>query len=187
MMLDAELPDGDISQITEAIQNALRPRSGDVRLIQLPTEQTTGTLLEDALAVSDNGIEDIEIAKPKEPKRQPSAKRAIKNLNVVELDTTTSPSLEDYMSTRSPTNIKTKHLCVLGWFKEARGIDQVSVEQVYTCFKKLRWSTAAKDFSQPLRDLKGDDLVSGNSKDGFTINHIGLDRVAKLSGNSNGK
>lgn len=187
VMLDAELPDGDISQITEAIQNALRPKQADVRLIQLSGSQDIDCALEDVLGTSEESVDEPEPTRLRDTKRTVNSKRSIKSLNVVDVDTATSPSLESYMASKSPANIKMKHLCVLAWFKEARNIEPVTVEQVYTCFKKLQWSTAAKDFSQPLRDLKADDLVGGNSKDGFTINHIGLDRVEKLSGTKNGK
>ena len=182
VMLDAELPDGDISQITEAIQNALRPKQQDVRLIQLSANQDVDIALEEALGSIDDGVDELESGTSKDLKRQSSTKRTVKNLNVVDLDTTSDPSLESYMAAKNPTNLRMKHLCVLAWFKEARDIDQVSAEQVYTCFKQLRWSTAAKDFSQALRGLKGEDLVGGSSKDGFAINHIGLDRVSKLTG-----
>jgi len=37
-----------------------------------------------------------------------------------------------------------------------------------------------KDFSQPLRQLKSDQLFGSSEKGTYTVNHVGLQRVAEL-------
>ena len=80
-----------------------------------------------------------------------------------------------------PKTTNDKFLAVLGWFKEAADKEAITVDEVYTVFRKLGWPTSIKDFSQPLRDLKGQQVIGGGAKGGFIINHIGLDRVQKLA------
>jgi len=37
-----------------------------------------------------------------------------------------------------------------------------------------------KDFAQPLRDMKSQQLFGSTEKGTYTINHVGLQRVAEL-------
>jgi hypothetical protein len=62
-----------------------------------------------------------------------------------------------------------------------RGIDAVTENHIYTCFKSMDWSTNIPNFAQPLRDLKAKQQVFEKSDKGYEINHIGIDFVKKLT------
>lgn len=181
IMLEADLSEGDLSQVTHAIQNALRPSQGAMpRILQAssPTQRDNETQCEfEEIAIEPECAEQFEKRVPTHRAR----KATFRTPQVVDIDLKSSPSLESFVKNHPPKNTNNKYLAVLAWFKEARAIDSADVDKVYTCFKHLGWSTAIKDFSQPLRDLKGQQLVGGNAKDGFSINHLGLDRVTKFS------
>ena len=103
--------------------------------------------------------------------------------SVVPLETSTSPSLKEFVSSHPPDTLVQKHLVVLAWAKETSEKSSLNVDEVYTAFRHLGWPSGQKDFSQPLRDLKKRQLISGGAKDGFEINHIGLGEIEKLTPN----
>jgi hypothetical protein len=182
VLLEADLSDGDLSQITTAIQNALKPAQAATppRLIQLTSsprrEEELVADVEDQ--ASEESEEEVIVRRPAQGR---SRKPTFRTPQVVDIDLKSDPSLESFIKEHPPKSTNNKFLAVLAWFKEARSIDTVDVDQVYTCFKHLGWSTAIKDFSQPLRDLKAQQLVGGSAKDGFAINHLGLDKTKKFS------
>jgi hypothetical protein len=59
-------------------------------------------------------------------------------------------------------------------------ITKVTPAHIYTAFKWLKWPLTVKDFSQPLRQLKSDQLFGSSEKGTYTVNHVGLQRVAEL-------
>lgn len=179
IMLEAELSDGDLTQVTQAIQNALRP-TPSVRYVALPTTQSPDTGLVDFTELDIDEDAEIDEAAVKVSAPQKPRKVTFRTPEIVEVDAASDPSLAEYTEQHPAKSTAQKFLVILAWFKEARSVSSVSVDQVYTCFKRLKWSTAMKDFSQPLRDLKSQQLIGGNSKDGFVINHVGLDRVANF-------
>jgi hypothetical protein len=63
-----------------------------------------------------------------------------------------------------------------------KDIEGVTADHVYTCFRKLNWSTGSKDFAQPLRNLKANQLLDqGPSRGTYAVNHIALDRVHRFA------
>ena len=183
-MLEADLSDGDLSQVTTAIQNALKPVQPATRIVQIPvgslSDNSADVLADEQL---DNEIE-LETDIAPEPKRTRSTTprtRSFPTPKVVPVDWSVTPSVEDFMKAHPAKTSNDKFLAVLAWFKEAADKEAITVDEVYTTFRKLGWPTNIKDFSQPLRDLKGQQVIGGGSKAGFTINHIGLDRVRKFA------
>ena len=182
VLLEAEIADGDFSQITQAIQNALGPRTlVQKQILRLDADfedNTEDGLLEEINSEGDCGQPD----RVATPRSKSAVKRTFATPEVVDVDWNVSPTIEKYAEEHPPKTTTDKFLVVLSWFKEAVGAGTVTTNQVYTTFRKLKWSTAIKDFSQPLRDLKGQQLITGSSKVGFSINHLGHARVEEMKG-----
>lgn len=187
VMLEAEVEDGDFSQITQAIQNALGPR----KIIQtqvLRPDEVSAELLEQANSAAQqtdsaaqlNGCESDNRDSAPVTKGKSSAKRSFPTPEVVDVNWIVTPSIEEFVGDHPPKSMTDRFLVVMAWFKEAAGEGSVTTNQVYTVFRKLKWPTAIKDFSQPLRDLKSQQLVTGGSKQGFSINHLGSARVEEM-------
>lgn len=179
ILIEAEGDSADLSDITQAIQGALGPRQ--VIQQRIIAGETTRLLDMSSPAADDDLPEhrDLELSAEdtKQKSRQPAAKRNFPTPEVVDVDWSAPISVEDYVNKFPPKNVNEKYLTVLSWFKQQKSQDIVTVNEVYTAFKKLKWSTAIKDFGQPLRDLKGQQVLTGGSRDGFKINHIGVSRV----------
>ncbi|OAP41345.1 hypothetical protein AU381_05595 [Sinorhizobium glycinis] len=119
IMLDAEIPEGDLSQITSAIQNALKPNTTIIQQ-RLPNQLPAAGLPNGAAEVdadSDGDLIDAEIEAPFEPDsvRAQRASRSRKPTvpKVLDLDLTSGVSLETFANEHSPKNDIERNLVVL--------------------------------------------------------------------------
>lgn len=189
VILDAEVPDGDLSQLTAAVQNALRnpenvpPRKTIASLAPKTAPSAERSDIDDSIEVevqeTDEEAESETPAssaprasKPRKPPRTP---------NVIDLDLTSDPSFEEFARSKNPQNDHKRFLVVAAWFKQSRNVDAITVNHVYTCYRALKWPTTIADFAQPLRDLKSRQLLTSGSKGQYSINHLGLAEVDKLT------
>lgn len=184
IMLEAELSEGDLSEVTSAIQNALRPMQPQLIVQRLDAGGRTEFANPDVEDLEDFGA-DFEESEPNGEDRSSTKKRrtSYRTPKVVELNCDATPPLKDYARLYPPPTHNDKHLVILGWANEVDQLSSLTVDQVYTAFRHLDWPSGQKDFSQPLRDLKRQQLVTGSSKDGFKINHIGLGKIEKFKSN----
>ena len=100
IMLEAELNDGDLSQVTQAIQNALRPATTiPARIISGPaTTSLAGTPAQDN-GDDDEVIEDTVSEPPKASRPGRSKPRVAKTPTVInDIDLNTSSSLRDIIA-----------------------------------------------------------------------------------------
>ncbi len=101
---------------------------------------------------------------------------------IADLDIGEGPqSFQDYfVKLGSPSSVNKRYLIVALWLKENRGIDEISVDHIYTVFRLMSWSVQ-KDVGQPLRSLKNKSFLgTGSSKKMYVINHIGSESVRKM-------
>ncbi|BCA56899.1 hypothetical protein W02_40390 [Nitrospira sp. KM1] len=191
-MLEADLADGDLTQITSAITQAMKQGQPGVR--QLTTHSTgTGSIREPLPAANGtapeiNDVDDnaeVEVnandgesaiaPKGRVPRRLPTPKV----LSDVDLNSGDVP-FEEFSKEKGPKAALGRYLVVAYWFKTYRQVDAVNSNHVYTCYKKMGWGTDIKDFAQPLRDNARQGR--GEMKKGaFVINHIGEDIVEKMT------
>jgi hypothetical protein len=189
VMLDAELTDGDLTQVTQAIQNALRPPTlVQHRALTAPNQNggTSSSMPEEASDdASDHPIDaavdpQSELTEQRRPARD-GKPRKYRSPQVIDLDLHSEPSLAGYTRTRELDSDTDKFLTIAAWSKECRKINEIGADHVYTCFRSLHWSTDIGDFGAPLRYLKQQQLMTSSGRGLYSINHLGLDRVMKLN------
>lgn len=180
IMLDAEIPEGDLSQITAAIQNALKPTTiVQQRIVSAqPAALTEGH--RDGEAPDDDVIdlEADEIAPAAKPSRPPKSRKPT-TPDVLEVDLTSDVSLENFAGQHPATSEPERYLVIAAWFKEHRDVAAVTTSHIYTAYRSLKWSLI-EDFGWPLRGLKKDKYMSSPQRGEYVINHLGIDRVNKL-------
>jgi hypothetical protein len=181
-MLDAELPEGDLTQVTQAIQNALRPNPAiQSRAIAAPV---LAPRIDDVQPVEDEqDISDDPAATPPKPARAERASRPRRypSPEVIEVDLLSELSFSDYVADKKIDSDADRFLTVAAWFKEYRKVNEITVNHVYTCYRAAHWPTNIEDFAKPLRHLKSRKLMTSPSRGLFSINHIGLAQVTALS------
>jgi hypothetical protein len=186
VMVDAEIAEGEIGPIAAAIQNALRGTGSNANYRIAPPKlapsngndaqaQDAEIEVEQPGEVLEEGIEN----KPRSTKVRRTVSRTP---NVVPVDMNEEVSLASFAQGKDAKSQHKKYLIASAWLKEHRGIDAVTDDHIYTCFKSMGWSTSIPDFSQPLRDLKAKHRYYEKTDKGYEINHLGLDYVKKLGG-----
>jgi hypothetical protein len=187
IMLDAEMPEGDLSQITLAIQNALKPTATIVerRLPPLtPAPLLNGAQNADADVEEEFADDNAEVSPEAVSSRQQRETRPRKPTvpKVLEMDLTSGVSFETFVAEHAtPKNDIERNLIILAWFKENRPDEAVTANHVYTCYRAIKWPSGIDDFSWPLRSLKKDQLVTSPARGQYAINHIGIARVEKMA------
>ncbi|WP_152599770.1 hypothetical protein [Hoeflea sp. BAL378] len=186
IMIEAEMPEGDLTQIANAIQNALRPASVSgpklpktpVQIIGLNEQDDDDEEVVDASVEEDDATSVGRVLKAAASKPRRPAKR-----KVVDIELSNEISLKSYTENYPPKNDQDRYLVVVAFLCEHRKeIEGVNADHVYTCFRKLEWPTGSKDFGQPLRNLKLNQLLDpGPGRGTYVINHIGIDKVHKLA------
>lgn len=187
IMLEAEMPEGDLTQITLAIQNALKSSgTTSVRTHATPVAlRQVDEVADDAqyadLAVEDHAAEELPTRKT--AAATPRARKP-KSRKVVEIDLDSHVSFADFVEQHTPKSDMDRHLVAVAFFQEHRKeVEGVTADLVYTCFRKQDWPAGSRDFSQPLRHLKSKQLlVSGPARGTYAVNHIGMDHLRKMRG-----
>jgi len=181
-MLDAEIPDGDLGQITSAIQNALKPTTAIVqrRLSSNAAQPVLGGNDTDIELSEDEAfeLEPEETVAPKPTK--PARVRKPTTPEVLDLDFNSGVSLKSFAEEHPAESEPERYLVIAAWFKEHRATPSVTTAHVYTGYRVVGWSVGLEDFGWPLRYLKKEKLMSSSARGSFDINHLGLDRVKKL-------
>ena len=193
VVFDAEVSDGDFNSLAQVLQNALKtptviqqPRVTNGSTAKTITHQPAEAAQDDEPDLFAN-LEDAEPveatpapAKPKAPRKAP------KSPNVVDIDMNADVSLAAFAAGKDAGSQHKKYMIAAAWLKEHRGIDAVSADHIYTCFRSMEWSANIPDFWQPLRDLKAKKYFAKNDAGDYEINHLGLDFAKKLGGNGAG-
>jgi hypothetical protein len=183
VMVEAEIGDGDIGQITQAITNALRgPAPTVVKRIAAPAPQVNGNGEHHDPEVVEEDAEEVEAvdvtppaAKAKSP-RKPGPKPS-----VIDIDVTTEPSLASYVAKTNPKSQHKRYLAVAAWLHDHRDIQAVTADHIYTCYRRLNWPVGIADFSQPLRELKHQQYFTSPERGKYAINQLGLAKAAEAS------
>lgn len=190
IMVEAELADGDIGQITQAIQNALRPSQTATQRIAMGPSANGRTSVLEATDVEPDFETDAEAETPEETSRvqrvRTGPRKPPATPDVLDIDLTTGTSLQEFAEQAKPKSHPKRFLVVAAWFKEHRGTDAITASHVYTCYRSLRWPTDISDFAAPLRSLKHDKLFSSPEKGRYAINHLGLQQVQEMISGSDG-
>lgn len=184
VMVEAEIADGNIEQITQAITNALRPSTHTiVKRISASPPSLNGVDQVDAEIADDEDTESETVnLVPAAPKLS-RQRKAPKAPDIVNIDMNSPVSLQTFAAGKDASSQAKKYLIAAAWLKEHRDTNGVNAGHVYTCFRSMGWSVNIPDFWQPLRDLKSKKYFLKNDAGEYEINHIGLDYVQKLGKN----
>jgi hypothetical protein len=96
--------------------------------------------------------------------------------------TDTQPTLKDFYESKNPTSELSKYLVVAYWYKNTRGIPDLTPDHFHTAFRALKVATP-KNALQPIRDLRNarnGKFTGGETKGTCTIHHIGETVVEEM-------
>jgi hypothetical protein len=179
VMMEAEIADGgDLSQFTQAMQNALRgPAINTVaKRIAAPPAQVNGDEVAEPDVVDEQVVETEETAEAA-PRPRASRKPAPKP-SVINIDTTSEPALS---TLADPGSNHGRYLILARWFHDHRGVEAITADHVWTCYRHLGWPTDIPDFAQPLRELKHKQYFTTPERGKYAINQLGLAKAAEAA------
>ena len=177
VILEADVPGGEIGQIAQAVQNALRPSTPPVQRVINATPQlgssaaAQGDLFDQADV---SGTEDAEADSPAlTPKAPREAKpRRLPTPKLLELSEQQVASWTEYAGAKHPKADVDRYRLAVAWFQDHGAEDGVTADHVFTCFKQMNWSTAIDDFGSPLRSLKASHHLKSTGRGIFTITQV---------------
>jgi hypothetical protein len=147
-----------------------------------PAQITSGNGAEPSVMDDYDDVIDAELAndapKPKAAKRGKS--KTVKVLNDVDLESGDVP-LTTFYEQKQPSGTSKLYLMIAAWFKEHRGLDEITAEHIYTCYRWLKMNPP-KDITQPLRDMKTQGWFdSGTTRGSYAINQIGMNEARDMN------
>jgi hypothetical protein len=100
-------------------------------------------------------------------------------LNDLDLTSGNTPFKECFKS-KNPTTESQRYLVIAGWLKQVRGIDEITMDHVYTCYRLLGLQTP-KDTTAPLRAMKKNGWFNkGTVRGRYALNQIGEHEFSNL-------
>jgi hypothetical protein len=190
VMIEADLVEGELREVTQAITNALRPTPIIQRFVTAgtPVVATPGPNgepeeVEDAEVIE----EEAEETAAARPKAAPKPRRYSEPRVLNEVDLETDVSFPAFAAGKKPKTLQDRYLIAAAWYHLHREMPAISMHHVYTCFLHplVKWPTSQVDFDQPLRALVKADRMDRGDRGQYVINTIGLADV-KVLGSDNG-
>lgn len=178
VMFDAEVPEGEIGQLTQAMQKALLGTTPiTVQRVVAPAAlkapETNGNGSEPEVeAEADFEEPSMEAA----PARAKTPRKPAPKPNVIDIDVTSEPALSTLVDPKS--NHK-RYLMIAAWLHDHRNTPAVTADHIWTCFRHLKWPTDILDFAQPLRELKHKQYFTTPERGKYAINQLGLAKAAE--------
>lgn len=181
IVFEAEIMDGDLSQVTHVLQNAFRSTQTTPKVVQI-SPAATGALsnshADDDIIDGEEAGESVDVAStaPK-PRSQRKPKIARTPTVVNDVDFTSPTGLKEFVDQfEIKTNVD-RYLAIALWFRDTRQMETVNVDQVYTAFKMLGWSTNMSDFEKTFRNLRDQQAFQGGSKEGYKLTLPGAAKI----------
>lgn len=96
-----------------------------------------------------------------------------------ELDTKSPMPLKEFCEAHNTGKLNRKYLVIARWLKEHRGITDITIHHVFTCFRTLGWNTP-EDVTQPMRSMKKQAwFAAGQSAGTYRLTNAGYDEADK--------
>lgn len=183
IVLDAVIPEGDVGQIAQALQNALRPpvqQRPQPQAPQLPARsEHGGDSVEETFDDASNADE-FEVKSP-EPRREARPRRH-PTPDIIDLSPELVTSLKKFADVKQPKSEVDRALFAVTWFCDNGADDGAGASHVYTCYKYLDWPVGKdKDFGAPLRALKKSDHLRSLDRGKYAVTTYGRQQLDKIA------
>jgi hypothetical protein len=188
VLVEADISDGNLSELTQAITSALKPTITPLRQIPhapsqiLPNasgsteESGTEAIVDEPEYSAQSNGNDSSSAKPARPPKKFKAPEYLPALLAKEKGT----AFKEFAKEKAPATKSKKYLVATYWLKEHGESPTVNADKIYTCFKTAGWSTGFNDWNQTFHNLVHSEHLRKDEANGcFAINPLGEDAVIK--------
>jgi len=188
-MLDADISDGNLSELTQAITSALKPTSLHVRHLppRLAAPHALDPIAEPAAAVEEPEPEELDESEAIEPANgngselKPARVKKFKPPDYLPelLAGEKGTAFKEFAKEKAPGTKAKKYLTATYWLKERGDSPTVNADKIYTCFKTAGWSTGFNDWNQTFHNLVHSEHLRKAGNGEFAINPLGEDAVTQ--------
>jgi hypothetical protein len=188
VLVEADISDGNLSELTQAITSALKPTITPLRQIprapsQLSSnasgaaeESETEAIVEEPEYSAESNGNSSSSAKPARPPKKFKPPEYLPALLAKEKGT----AFKEFAKEKAPATKSKKYLVATYWLKEHGESPTVNADKIYTCFKTAAWSTGFNDWNQTFHNLVHSEHLRKEEGNGcFAINPLGEDAVIK--------
>lgn len=183
-MLEADLADGNLAELTQAITNALKP-AAPARYVSAPQQRV---LNGSGDAVSDDGEEleeqsgaeaqeEAPTAAPARGPRGTGKPRKSKPPEYIPDLIADREAFKAFAKEKATTSRNRQYLVAALWLKENANSSTVNADKIYTCFKTAGWSIGFNDWRAPFDNLVHTEHMRKVTPGEFAINPLGEDTV----------
>jgi hypothetical protein len=181
VLLEADISDGNLSELTQAITSALKQSSAPVRQLSPRTAMPTSLPAEAGMTVEETeesvetAVEETsdDTAKPPKAKYKPPLPTYLADLDVKG----SGPSFREYAEEKAPTTHAKRFLVATLWLKEFGNSPTITVDKLYTCYKTAGWPLNITDWDVNFRNqVKTDKFRRVSSKE-YEITPLGEDEL----------
>jgi hypothetical protein len=183
VMLEADLSDGNLAQLTHAITNALKPAT-PVRYITVPPQKALNgavdvpdTEEEELVDEGEEGAVDEAAPSPTRAPKGAGKPRKSKPPEYLPDLITDREAFKAFAKEKAPTTKARQYLVAAYWLKEHANNPTVNADKIYTCFKTAGWSVGFNDWRATFDNLVYTEQMRKVTPGEFAINPLGEDTV----------
>lgn len=182
IMLDADISDGNLAELTQAITIALRSQPSQRPPAAAPVRELPAGNAH-PIAAADLGIEDAEVVQtdaeaPVEPAapakpRSASSPRQPKYLS----DLDPQNEFKDYAAKNPQTKHSKRFLLAAMWLCSVKRKGTVNIDQVFTCYRTAGWPANIRDWDSIFRNSVKQNWMRRVSSGEYVMNPLGEDAL----------
>lgn len=184
VLLEADLSDNNLSELTQAITQALKPAPAPASRYLPPVTRTPPTLngngadaeeMEEAVEGEEMQVEDqsAEAPPPKTVRQPRKQKYAVPEFKPDVDITGTSTSFKDFAAQQAPKSNSRRYLVAAIWMRDHGKKPSVNADVMYTCYRTASWPLVESDWDQAFRSLVQNDWMRRVSPGEYAITHVG--------------
>lgn len=177
IMLDADISDGNLTELTHAITSALRPQTA--HRLPPPTPVRELPSGNGHPPADDPEIEDAEIIQPDDadPPADPIQAKAKTPYNPPQPkylpDLDPQNEFKDHATKNPQTKHTKRYLLAAMWLRDVKQKETVNIDQLYTCYKTAGWPTNIRDWDSNFRSLVKQNWMRRVSPGEYAVNPLG--------------
>jgi hypothetical protein len=185
VLVEADISDGNLSELTQAITSALRPSVVHMRQITRNNNAAlppAGVPDDETEINEQNSVETEE--ETEEVAAAPKVSKPKKSKQPDYVDELLPPdkmkAFKEFTEQKAPDTKTKKYLVATYWLREHGDSPTVNANKIYTCFRAAGWSTGFSDWGQTFHNLVfSDQLRKAGTTGEFALTTLGEDAVAK--------
>lgn len=186
VLVEADISDNNLSELTHAITNALKPTIAPARpafRAALPATLASGPDEVEEQEPQEVGAEVEEAAEPSNgngatPKATRPKKFKPPTYIASLVEGEKGQKFKEFAASKAPKSKAMKYLVAAYWIKE-QGEGAANADKVYTLFKTAGWPTNFNDWSQTFHNLVHTEQMRKEGMAEFALNPLGEDAVSK--------